>query len=79
MLVLTTTLTINKTQGARNESFSAEVKRVGAYSSAKEGLGVFTGKVGLALYNDQNKRVKIFNLIVIIFHGPLFLPHLILK
>ena len=59
---LTTTLTINKTQGARNESFSAEVKRVGAYSSAKEGLGVFTGKVGLALYNDQNKRVKIFNL-----------------
>ena len=59
---LTTTLTINKTQGARTESFSAEVKRVGAYSSAKEGLGVFTGKVGLALYNDQNKRVKIFNL-----------------
>ena len=58
---LTTTLTINKTQGARNESFSAEIKRVGAYSSAKEGLGVFTGKVGLALYNDQNKRVKIFN------------------
>lgn len=59
---LTTTFTINKTQGARNESFSAEVKRVGAYSSAKEGLGVFTGKVGLALYNDQNQRVKIFNL-----------------
>ena len=58
---LTTTLTINKTQGARNESFSAEVKRVGAYSSAKEGLGVFTGKVGLALYDNQNKRVKIFN------------------
>ena len=59
---LTTTFTINKTQGARNENFSAEVKRIGAYSSAKEGLGVFTGKVGLALYNDQNKRVKIFNL-----------------
>lgn len=58
---LTTTFTINKTQGVRNESFSAEIKRVGAYSSAKEGLGVFTGKVGLALYNDQNKRVKIFN------------------
>ena len=58
---LTTTFTINKTQGARNESFSAEVKRVGAYSSAKEGLGVFTGKVALALYNDQNKRIKIFN------------------
>ena len=58
---LTTTLTINKIQGARNESFSAEVKRVGAYSSAKEGLGVFTGKVALALYNDQNQRVKIFN------------------
>ena len=58
---LTTTFTINKTQGARNESFSAEIKKVGAYSSAKEGLGVFTGKVGLALYNDQNKRVKIFN------------------
>ena len=58
---LTTTLTINKTQGARNESFSAEIKRVGAYSSAKEGLGVFTGKVALALYNDQNQRVKIFN------------------
>jgi len=58
---LTTTFTINKTQGARNESFSAEIKRVGAYSSAKEGLGVFTGKVGLALYNDQNQRVKIFN------------------
>lgn len=58
---LTTTLTINKTQGARNESFSAEIKKVGAYSSAKEGLGVFTGKVALALYNDQNKRIKIFN------------------
>ena len=58
---LTTTFTINKTQGARNESFSAEVKRVGAYSSAKEGLGVFTGKVALALYNDQNQRIKIFN------------------
>ena len=58
---LTTTFTINKTQGARNESFSAEIKKVGAYSSAKEGLGVFTGKVALALYNDQNKRVKIFN------------------
>ena len=58
---LTTTFTINKTQGTRNESFSAEIKRVGAYSAAKEGLGVFTGKVGLALYNDQNKRVKIFN------------------
>ena len=58
---LTTTFTINKTQGARNESFSAEIKRIGAYSSAKEGLGVFTGKVGLALYNDQNKQVKIFN------------------
>ena len=57
---LTTTFTINKTQGVRNESFSAEIKRVGAYSSAKEGLGVFTGKVGLALYDDQNKRVKIF-------------------
>ena len=58
---LTTTFTINKTQGARNESFSAEIKKVGAYSSAKEGLGVFTGKVALALYNDQNQRVKIFN------------------
>ena len=58
---LTTTFTINKTQGVRNESFSAEIKRVGAYSSAKEGLGVFTGKVALALYNDQNKRIKIFN------------------
>ena len=58
---LTTTFTINKTQGARNESFSAEIKKVGAYSSAKEGLGVFTGKVALALYNDQNKRIKIFN------------------
>ncbi|WP_314263098.1 C10 family peptidase [Hoylesella nanceiensis] len=57
---LTTTFTINKIQGARNESFSAEVKRIGAYSSAKEGLGVFTGKVGLALYDNQNKRVKIF-------------------
>ena len=58
---LTTTFTINKTQGARNESFSAEIKKVGAYRSAKEGLGVFTGKVALALYNDQNKRIKIFN------------------
>ena len=57
---LTTTFTINKTQGARNESFSAEIKRIGAYSSAKEGLGVFTGKVGLALYDNQNKQVKIF-------------------
>ena len=57
---LTTTFTIKKTQGARNENFSAEVKRIGAYSSAKEGLGVFTGKVGLALYDNQNKQVKIF-------------------
>ena len=57
----TTSLTIDKTEANRSESFSAKIERLGSYSSVKGELGVFTGKVALALYNDKNERVKIFN------------------
>ena len=58
---ITTSLTIDKTEANRSESFSAKIERLGSYSSVKGELGVFTGKVALALYNDKNERVKIFN------------------
>ena len=57
----TTSLTIDKTEADRSESFSAKIERLGSYSSVKGELGVFTGKVALALYNDKNEQVKIFN------------------
>lgn len=57
----TTSLTIDKTEANRSESFSAKIERLGSYSSVKGELGVFTGKVALALYNDKNEQVKIFN------------------
>ncbi len=57
----TTSLTVNKTEANRSESFSAKIEKLGSYSSVKGELGVFTGKVALALYNEQNKQVKIFN------------------
>lgn len=57
----TTTLTIDKTEANRSESFSAKIEKLGSYSSVKGELGVFTGKVALALYNDKNEQVKIFN------------------
>ena len=57
----TTSLTIDKTEANRSESFSAKIEKLGSYSSVKGELGVFTGKVALALYNDKNKQVKIFN------------------
>lgn len=57
----TTSLTIDKTEASRSESFSAKIEKLGSYSSVKGELGVFTGKVALALYNDKNKKVKIFN------------------
>ena len=57
----TTSLTIDKTEANRSESFSAKIERLGSYSSVKGELGVFTGKVALALYNEKNERVKIFN------------------
>ena len=57
----TTSLTIDKTEASRSESFSAKIEKLGSYSSVKGELGVFTGKVALALYNDKNERVKIFN------------------
>ena len=57
----TTSLTTDKTEASRSESFSAKIERLGSYSSVKGELGVFTGKVALALYNDKNERVKIFN------------------
>ena len=57
----TTSLTIDKTEADRSESFSAKIERLGSYSSVKGELGVFTGKVALALYNDKNERVKIFD------------------
>ena len=56
----TTSLTIDKTEANRSESFSAKIERLGSYSSVKGELGVFSGKVALALYNDKNERVKIF-------------------
>ena len=57
----TTSLTIDKTEANRSESFSAKIEKLGSYSSVKGELGVFTGKVALALYNDKNERIKIFN------------------
>ena len=57
----TTSLTIDKTEAGRSESFSAKIERLGSYSSVKGELGVFTGKVALALYNEKNERVKIFD------------------
>ena len=57
----TTSLTIDKTEADRSESFSAKIEKLGSYSSVKGELGVFTGKVALALYNDKNEQVKIFN------------------
>lgn len=57
----TTSLTIDKTEASRSESFSAKIEKLGSYSSVKGELGVFTGKVALALYNDKDERVKIFD------------------
>ncbi|WP_455080395.1 C10 family peptidase [Prevotella melaninogenica] len=57
----TTSLTIDKTEANRSESFSAKIEKLGSYSSVKGELGVFTGKVALALYNNKNEQVKIFN------------------
>lgn len=57
----TTSFTMDKTEASRSESFSAKIERLGSYSSVKGELGVFTGKVALALYNDKNERVKIFD------------------
>ena len=57
----TTSFTMDKTEANRSESFSAKIERLGSYSSVKGELGVFSGKVALALYNEQNKQVKIFN------------------
>ena len=57
----TTSLTIDKTEANRSESFSAKIERLGSYSSVKGELGVFSGKVALALYNEKNERVKIFD------------------
>lgn len=57
----TTSFTMDKTEASRSESFSAKIERLGSYSSVKGELGVFTGKVALALYNDKNEQVKIFN------------------
>ena len=57
----TTSLTIDKTEANRYESFSAKIEKLGSYSSVKGELGVFTGKVALALYNEKNERVKIFD------------------
>ena len=57
----TTSLTIDKTEASRSESFSAKIEKLGSYSSVKGELGVFTGKVALALYNNKNEQVKIFN------------------
>ena len=57
----TTSFIMDKTEANRSESFSAKIEKLGSYSSVKGELGVFTGKVALALYNEQNKQVKIFN------------------
>ena len=57
----TTSFTMDKTEANRSESFSAKIEKLGSYSSVKGELGVFTGKVALALYNEKNERVKIFD------------------
>lgn len=56
----TTTFSIDKTKGTRTDSFTAEIKKLGTYSSVKGELGVFTGKVGLALYDSNDKLVKVY-------------------
>ena len=56
----TTAFTIDKTKGARTEPFNAEINKLGSYSSVKGELGVFTGKVGLALYDSGNHLVKVY-------------------
>lgn len=56
----TTAFTIDKTRGARTETFNAEINKLGSYSSVKGELGVFTGKVGLALYDSGNHLVKVY-------------------
>ena len=53
--------TIDKTKGSRTDDFKADIKKLGTYSAVKEGLGVFYGKVAVALYNSKNEQVKIFN------------------
>ncbi len=53
--------TIDKTKGSRTDDFKADIKKLGTYSAVKEGLGVFYGKVAIALYNSKNEQVKIFN------------------
>ena len=57
----TTAFTIDKTDAARSESFNAKIMKLGSYSPVKGELGVFSGKVALALYNDRSQRVKVFN------------------
>ena len=57
----TTSFTMDKTEASRSESFSAKIEKLGSYSSVKGELGVFSGKVALALYNEKNERVKIFD------------------
>lgn len=57
----TTAFTISKTEATRTEKLSASIIKLGSYSPVKGKLGVFTGKVALALYNHKNERVKIFN------------------
>ena len=56
----TTAFTIDKTRGTRTETFNAEINKLGSYSSVKGDLGVFTGKVGLALYDSNNHLVKVY-------------------
>ena len=56
----TTAFTISKTDATRQERLSAKISKLGSYSSVKGELGVFTGKVALALYNDKNQQVKIY-------------------
>ncbi len=56
----TTAFTINKTRGTRTETFNAEIKKLGSYSAVKGELGVFTGKVGLALFDNSNHLVKVY-------------------
>lgn len=56
----TTAFTIDKTKGTRTQSFNAEIKKLGSNSSVKGELGVFTGKVGLALYDSSNHLVKVY-------------------
>ena len=54
----TTSFTMDKTEASRSESFSAKIEKLGSYSSVKGELGVFTGKVALALIMTRNEQVK---------------------